>query len=271
MKLSCRQAFCTIFSLICLSFLLLSFIWNVQLPYDIIKNDEIEFGSLHITVNLMWIIVTVVFGAIGLVNCNPDEKGMYFNENEYLEIKMSSKKIGFILTAIFMLFFIFAIGKNIVSTSIEIYNSNIEYVNQYEQKSTERKGYYDKLWKIYLQKSQITELNKDVFIQVTKSIMEGRSDGSQVAWKWVKENQQIPYNEFTKFYSDLSTFIASQREGYFDLEKQCMEIAKKNNTMLSTFPNNLYNKFLNCEKIKFNYGFTSSKTKTTFETGEENL
>lgn len=271
MKLDNNKAVLAIIFLACLSFLLLALVWNVKFPYDTIVNNELKFGSLHIAVNFIWAILTPLLGMIALMHCDSNDKEAYFHKNKYFEIKMSNKKLNFISIAIFMLFVIFAIGRSVVLTSIEIYNSNIEYVNQYEQKSQERKGYYDKLWKTYVQKSQIAELNKDVFIEVTKSIMEGRGDGSQLAWKWVQENQQIPYSEFTKFYSDMSTFISSQREGYFNLEKECMEIAKKNNIMLLTFPNNIYNKFLGCEKIKFNYGFTSSKTKTTFETGEENL
>ena len=89
--------------------------------------------------------------------------------------------------------------------------------------------------------------------------------------KFVQENQQIPYEEFTKFYADLSNFITSQREGYFNIEKECQLISNKNNTLLDTFPNNLYNKVLGCEKIKFEYGFTSDSTQAVFTSKRENI
>jgi len=85
-------------------------------------------------------------------------------------------------------------------------------------------------------------------------------------WKWVQENQQIPYEQFTKFYEDLTIFVASQREAYFGIEKDCQLIANNNNTLLEVFPNNLYNKLLGCQKINFEYGFLSEKTTATFKT-----
>ena len=101
--------------------------------------------------------------------------------------------------------------------------------------------------------------------------MENRKDGQNVTWKWLQENQQIPYDEFTKFYSDLSVFITTQREGYFNIEKECQVIANRNNTLLDTFPNNIYNKVLKLNKIKFEYGFLSDSTNNVFKNKVENI
>lgn len=101
--------------------------------------------------------------------------------------------------------------------------------------------------------------------------MENRKDGANLTWKWIHENQNIDYNEFTKFYSELSAFITKQRAGYFAIEKECQSISNQNNTMLDTFPNNLYNKFLKCNRIKFEYGFTSDSTENVFKSKKENL
>ena len=106
---------------------------------------------------------------------------------------------------------------------------------------------------------------------VTKIIMENRKDGEKITWKWVQENQQIPYDEFTTFYADLSDFITKQREGYFKIEQVCQEIANKNNTLLDTFPNNIYNKVVGCDRIHFEYGFLSDSTENVFKSKKENL
>jgi len=135
----------------------------------------------------------------------------------------------------------------------------------------EKAGFYDKLWKTFLAKEKITNINKETFLLVTKVIMENRSDGEKITWKWVQENQKIPYEEFTLFYADLSDFITTQREGYFKIEQVCQEIANKNNTLLDTFPNNIYNKILNCQKINFQYGFLSDSTVNVFKSGKENI
>ncbi len=101
--------------------------------------------------------------------------------------------------------------------------------------------------------------------------MENRRDGQNVSWKWLHENQQIPYEEFTMFYKDLSVFIAEQRKEYFDIEKTCQQIANQNNTLLDTFPNNIYNRYLHQEKIVFEYGFLSDSTNNVFKSKVENL
>lgn len=126
------------------------------------------------------------------------------------------------------------------------------------------------MWKTYSQKYDIANLNSEMFTKITKLIMENRADGKQLSWKWLKENQNIPYSEFTKFYDKLFSFIEQQRDSYFALEKECMSISKQNNVMLEMFPNVLYNKILNLPKINYEAGFTSSKTDKVFSTHQEN-
>ena len=165
----------------------------------------------------------------------------------------------------------FKLAIGVTSNCATLYNNSIIYHNNYIQKVQEKRGFYDKLWKTYLQKEKITNMNKDMFILVSKIIMENRKDGKNISWKWVRENQQIPYEEFTKFYVDLSNFIESQREAYFSIEKVCQGIANSNNTMLDTFPNNFYNKIVKCQKINFEYGFLSDSTDVVFKSKKENL
>lgn len=152
-----------------------------------------------------------------------------------------------------------------------VYNKSVTYHNQFGQKTTEKKGFYDKLWKTFIQKEQIRDLNKETFITIAKIQMENRKDGQNITWKWVQENSPIPYAEFTKFYSDLSAFIETQRNEYYALEKECQTIATANNMLIDTFPNNIYNKFLGREHINFSYGFLSDSTNKVFESKMENI
>ena len=262
----------------CISLILFGLCFEIKLPHDTIVNGELRYGVLHAIINFLWIACSVVFAVWGLTLCDADNPSSPFDtykrkEIEY-ELKLfKMKKNKIILWSIIILSILgfYKIIKPSISDSILIYNKSVQYKNLYKQKSDEKMGFYDKLWKVYLQKNQIAELNKDVFIEVTKIIMQGRADGDKVAWKWVQENQQIPYDQFTKFYADLSEFVFSQREAYFNIEKECMNIANQNNTMLDTFPNNIYNKVLKCEKIDFKYSFTSKKTKEIFSSEEENI
>ena len=182
-------------------------------------------------------------------------------------IKINLKYIG-----IAVLISLFCIGiKNPFRPAITMYNRNISYVNSFEKIQQERKMFYDKMWKTYLTKNTICELNRETFIKVTSIIMQGRSDGQNISWKIVHENQNIPYNEFTTFYADLSNFVTSQREEYYKLETQAMSIVQQQNSMLDSFPNNVYNRVLDIKKLKYNPGFTSPKTEEVFKYKSENL
>lgn len=203
---------------------------------------------------------------------HPDMK-LHQNSKVYLHIFHHNEVDLSILIgiSIFMLFQIFNLLKDIYSGSKSIYNFNKIYENIYTQKTQERELFYDKMWKTYIQKSKIADLNKDIFINVTKLIMENRSDGKNLLWKWNQENQAIPYNEFTKFYEELSLYVQEQREEYFEIEKECQLIVNKNNIMLDTFPNNFYNKILKIKHMEFKYGFTSDSTNNVFQHKIENL
>lgn len=190
------------------------------------------------------------------------------------EIKMKAKKtfkkIIWLAIVLFLAVVLFKSGRTVFTQTVNMFNTSKTYNNNYQQKLEEKEGFYDKLWKTYDTKNSIVELNREMFIEVTTIIMENRADGEGMMWKWVQENQQIPYSEFTKFYADLSDYITSQREAYFAIEKTCQHIARQHNTMLDTFPNNIYNRvFLDIEKIEFEYGFLSDSTRNVFATGNE--
>ncbi len=186
--------------------------------------------------------------------------------------KMNWKKIIGWMIVIVLVVLMFKLGKSVYQGSVFVYNKSKNYHNLYQQRVEEKLGYYDKLWKTFYEKKRIANLNKDVFRDITIIIMENRSDGENVTWKWLEENQHIPYTEYTKFYTELSSFIHSQREGYYAIEKACQQIARQHNTLLDTFPNNIYNNwFLNQERIIFGYGLLSDSTLTVFETGVENI
>ena len=198
-----------------------------------------------------------------------------FHEQDFIDthkldtpIKLKFKSgLLWLLILILVGFYAFKPAKPIIS----MYNTNISYVNEYDKVQQARKMFYDKMWKTYLTKNQICELNRETFIEVTSIIMQGRSDGQNVSWKIVHENQPIPYDKFSTFYADLSNFVTSQREEYYKLENQAMGIVQKQNSMLDSFPNNMYNRVLGIEKLKYTPGFTSTKTEQVFNSHREDL
>lgn len=260
-----------------------AFMHNWQFPYDYMQGSELKFGSVHIIIATLFWIVWLAGVVVFIANMVDTDYELFDNyliersgsttttEEEHAITKKSIKSlIGWVL-GILVILMSFSFIKKHGTAMIDLYNTSVAYHNAYDQKAQEKEGFADKMWSTYLQKDKITGISKDVFLEVTKIIMENRRDGANVTWKWLQENQQIPYSEFTKFYEDLSSFIATQREGYFGIEKQCQEISQANNAMLETFPNNLYNKILKIKRIEFKYGFLSEKTVATFKTGIEKV
>lgn len=273
-KLTMKKLGWLILSLIPISLLAIAILWNIEFPYDsYYKDGSLSFGSIHVMTNIFLILI-IIASVILTITVFDDAS---FNRTWNIcknEININMKKINkikFWVILVISVIIIYNIFSKPIKDSIELYNTTARYKIEFNNKIYERELYYDKMWKTYLEKHNICELNKDVFIEVTKLIMNGRKDGEKIAWKWLQENQPIPYNEFTKFYSDLSKFTHSQREGYFKLEKECINIVNYHNILLNTFPNMLYNKFLDIEELKYKVGFISDKTDMVFSSGIENI
>jgi len=250
--------------------LLTGLLWDAKLFGDHYIEGVIIYGGFHFIINVILVLISASILVTSLMEFA--DRGTTFISNFYekeLSINFSFKKIIYWIIALCILYWIASAGIKQGLNMAKVYNMSKVYHNTYIMKTQEKAGFYDKMWKTYYSKDKITGINKETFLQVTKIIMENRADGQQVTWKWVQENQQIPYEEFTKFYADLSNFIESQREDYFAIEKNCQLIAASQNTLLDTFPNNIYNKFLKCKKINFEYGFTSKQTEEVFRSKHE--
>lgn len=263
-------------------------IFNDRIYTDGYKKGETSYGWIHMSINTLMVISYIVWLIFFIWELDVDDnktsplRKLYHDKNDSNyqtdDVEMENKSKSFrwkrwiwIAILIIVLLQIFKLGKTVYNQSVFVYNASKKYHNTYQQKVEEKLGYYDKLWKTYLQKEKIANVNKETFIEVTKVIMNNVADGKNLSWKWVSKYPDIDYNQFSAFYANLSDFIAEQREGYFSIEKACQVIANQNNTLLDTFPNNIYNRFLKQEKIKFEYGFLSDSTNNVFKTKVENL
>ena len=224
--------------------------------------------------NVIWLVLTATIVVAWLIFVLDEdwEPFGYKDNGFYQEWSFGSGGISkrswlFWLLLVFVAYH----GYKFTGNLAKVYNGSVVYYKQYDKLKEAKRGFYDMLWKTYIQKEKITNLSKDVFLVVTKMIMENRKDGQQLAWKWVHENQNIPFEEFTVFYRDLSNFIESKREQYFQLEMQAQDLVNAHNMLIDTFPHNLYNKILKREPLVFSYGFLSDSTRKVFESGNENV
>ena len=132
---------------------------------------------------------------------------------------------------------------NLVSKSYDkvenIYNTTTTLKQEYNAVSQKQVTNYDGYYEMFVDKYEISTLNEETFLHTTEIIMNNRRDGQNVAWKWVSENQQIPYEEFTIFYKNLTDFVL--------------------------FPNNLINKVLRISPLVYKSGNITNTTKNKFK------
>lgn len=144
---------------------------------------------------------------------------------------------------------IFKFGYN---QTTSFYNKAIDLELQYtslEQKQNSNFTAYYEAFKA--KQANANFVTKDVFIEVTKIIMFSRQDGQHVAWKWLQENQQIPYSEFTYFYKELSDFISLRYNDYMVIEQQKQQIAKQYNSLIKSYPGNVINVWFEFQELKY--------------------
>lgn len=250
-----------------ISLLAFGFMWTVQFPGDTVKdNGSLSFSAMHTTFNIAFLVGLFVYIVI-LMRKSLDQN----LEWEFKETRDGEKNpFGSVASLLVLLLLVIGTSR-FYKDSKAIYNQTVVYQNDYEQLDQEKKTYYDNMWKSYTLKHNVLIENKEAFIEVTKMIMDGRRDGEHLTWKWLQENQPVPYEKFSDFYSDLSQFVETQRAGYLALEVKSQNIAKANNILLQTLPNNLYNKVLNRPQIDYKPGFSSTKTNWIFESGIEDI
>lgn len=240
------------------------------------REPHVHWAFLHGSLATVYGIVTFFIIAYHVYYiCAFDEiKNSYaFNNNnddEQIDVKFSFKKVIIWFVVLISIFQLIRLSMYSVKQSKVVYNASIVYKSNYEKTTQELTGFYDKMWKTRSEKLDIANMNKDIFVQVSRIIMENKADSKNLVLKFVTEQKLVPYEEFSTFYKDLSEYVESQREAYYKIELRRQDIANANNILLDTFPNNQYNKLLEIKKIEYKYGFTSDKTKQVFESGLEN-
>lgn len=170
----------------------------------------------------------------------------------------------FIATAIAVI--VVGLGLHLVTIS----NKETLLRNRFEQKIDERKAFFDKMYKIITQKSQVSVKNDSSFRKNVEIIMEGRKDAEGTFMKWIQEsNPNTDYKEVAALYKDLSRSIEAEREGFFTQEKVLQDVVREHKDLIRTFPTNIFITVLGRQELNYN-PISSDFTDTVFKTGKEN-
>lgn len=147
-----------------------------------------------------------------------------------------------------------------------ISNTEISLRNQIKAQQESCKVVFDNTWKIISQKAQVADKYKDAFKDIYPALMEGRygNEKGGSLLKFVTESN--PQFE-SSIYKDLSASIEAQRSIFTRDQNKLIDLKREHDNLRMTFPSAIVVGSRPEVEIEL---ITSSKTKETFATGEEN-
>lgn len=150
------------------------------------------------------------------------------------------------------------------SSCINLYNQEVQLRNQIEAKQTENRSNFDNMWKKIKQATNVSDKYKDGLQEVMLAYTTGRQDKSdKMLMKWGAE--AVP-NFDSSLYKQLMNIVVSSRDDFTMNQKELIDLNRTHDTLLSTFPNNMFFSMLGIKKINIQV-VTSTKTEETFKTG----
>lgn len=163
--------------------------------------------------------------------------------------------IGLILFSIIGVFSLYVITSN----------NEIKLSNKISAQNEVCRSFYDRLWKILQQKTQVAEKYENSFKEIYPQLIAGRySQDNGSLMKWITESNP----DFdVSLFQDLMTTIESERIGFFNEQKKLIDMNNEHKIMRQTFPNSFFIGSRPDVPIEL---ITSQRTKAVFEIGEEN-
>lgn len=162
----------------------------------------------------------------------------------------------FLLTAVVLL-----------SMGAGFHNKEVKLRNLITAKQTDNKNEMDAMWKNISQTAQVPEKDRESLKEIFVSYAQGRSGAgeSKAVFNWIKE--AIP-NVDNQLFGKLMNIIVSQRDGFKFRQKELLDLKREHDSLLDTFPNNIFASFLNRHKIDVVI-VTSTRTENAFKTGKD--
>jgi hypothetical protein len=131
-------------------------------------------------------------------------------------------------------------------------------------------GYYDNMWKTFVEQGQVstayTSQMKDVFVSMAKA--KYGENGTQAGILLIQEqNPNIDSAVFTK----MQTAIEAGRAGFKTEQEHLNDMVREYKNYIEVFPSNIYARILGFPKINLDeyIPMTSAKTDKSFETKQD--
>lgn len=181
-------------------------------------------------------------------------------------LKMNTKQIKNIIIIAFLSVTLIYLGSAFISTN----NTDKSLRNTFTAKISERTSFYDKMWKIISQKTQIAIKNDSSFQRIVNLQVSGQKNGENVMWAWVQQsNPTATFNEVSSLYKELGQAIEAERNGFFEQEKILQSIKLQHDNLCDMFPGSLIMSILGRDKLNYK-PITSDITENVINTGKDN-
>ncbi len=129
------------------------------------------------------------------------------------------------------------------------------------------KSDFDAMWKVISQQAQIAEDYKESFKEIYPKLIEGRYDNEGSGGTFMKWIQESNPDFNISLYEELMRTIRSMRQDFSTRQKELIAMTAEHTKLLRTFPSSI---FVGGRKEIHPTIITSSKTKETYQTGEDN-
>lgn len=180
--------------------------------------------------------------------------------------KMNTKQIRNLVIIAFLSVTLVYLSSAFITTN----NTDKSLRNTFTAKMSERTTFYDKMWKIISQKSQIAIKNDSSFQHIVNLQITGQKSGENAMWTWVQQsNPTATFTEVSSLYRELGQAIEAERNGFFEQEKVLQSIKLQHDNLCDMFPGSLIMSILGREKLKY-VPITSDLTENVIKTGKDN-
>jgi hypothetical protein len=158
------------------------------------------------------------------------------------------------------------IGLMLLFMSIGYSNSEIRLRNTINAKMQDNQSEFDNMWKKISQIAQVTKKERESLSQLFNDYAKARTgngNGGELM-KWVQES--IP-NVSPQTYLNLQNIIVASRDSWTFRQKELIDLKREHDNLRLLFPSSL---FVGKRPEILITIITSTKTKETFKTGEDN-
>ncbi len=152
---------------------------------------------------------------------------------------------------------------------VSVSNSEVHLRNTIGAKQRDNVSEYDNMWKKIAQTAKVTSAQKDALVEILQAHAEARRGGSSGSGSsvvtWLRES--IPDVDTTTF-NNLQNIIAGSRDRFTVRQKELLDLKRKHDTLLDSFPSGPLLATLGREKVDVVI-VTSTRAKDRFAAGTD--